>query len=360
MITINGRFLTQETTGVQRFAREIVRAAVLSTGSRWIEKAELATPSGVSGKAAEFVQSIGLTARSVGRLRGHPWEQLELPVATRGRALVNLCNTAPVQKREQIVVLHDAAIASMPKNYSFWFRTWYRLMIRYYGARAAKIATVSDFSAQEIARYFNISRDLISVIPESGEHILRANVDEAILQRLGLDADRYFLAVSSMAPNKNFRMVVDAVSRMPPVPFRFVVVGGRNATVFKDNFDLPTGVVEAGYVSDSELRALYEHAACFIYPSLYEGFGLPPLEAMTCGCPVVVSNVASLPEVCGKAAAYFDPRDPADVASSLSRVLGSRTYRSELREAGLARSRLWTWRDAASRLEEIIDGLDRE
>jgi glycosyltransferase involved in cell wall biosynthesis len=102
-----------------------------------------------------------------------------------------------------------------------------------------------------------------------------------------------------------------------------------------------------GYVSDAELRALYENAACFVYPSFYEGFGLPPLEAMTCGCPVVVSRAASLPEVCGDAAVYCDPCDPADIARAMERVLGNPAAQEDLRRRSLERARTFSWKQTA-------------
>jgi glycosyltransferase involved in cell wall biosynthesis len=114
-------------------------------------------------------------------------------------------------------------------------------------------------------------------------------------------------------------------------------------------------VLSAGYVSDAELRALYENAACFVFPSFYEGFGLPPLEAMCCGCPVVVSRRASLPEVCGDAALYIEPDDPATLAAALARVLDSRELRSELAAAGRARAARWTWAAAGRQFREITE-----
>jgi glycosyltransferase involved in cell wall biosynthesis len=113
-------------------------------------------------------------------------------------------------------------------------------------------------------------------------------------------------------------------------------------------------LVPAGYVTNGELRALYESAACFVFPSFYEGFGLPPLEAMHCGCPVVVSDRASLPEVCGSAAVYCDPDDPADIAKQLRLVLTSPTLRSELRAAGIERARQFSWRKSAAQLNELL------
>ncbi len=162
------------------------------------------------------------------------------------------------------------------------------------------------------------------------------------------------LAVGSRTPNKNFTGVARAAALLGELGYKVVAAGGSNSRVFNgvelDNESL----VLAGYVTDGELRALYEGAACFVFPSLYEGFGLPPLEAMLCGCPVIVSDRASLPEVCGQAALYCNPDDPMDIAAKLRRVLTSYSLQQELREAGRARAREFSWGRAAAQLEDLL------
>jgi glycosyltransferase involved in cell wall biosynthesis len=339
---VNGRFLTQRITGVQRFAREIVRAS--AENGLWDKaKTRLVAPP-VDGLPDQFAD---LPVLPIGQHAGHRWEQFDLPRAARDEALINLCSTGPLFLQRQMVVLHDAAVAALPQNFTLAFRAWYQVMIRTYGHRARKIGTVSKFSADDIVKRFGIRRDKIEIIPESGEHILREQPDYSLHEKFGLEADGYFLAVSSLASNKNFSGILKAVARLPSLPFKFVIVGGRNAKIFTAaNMDV-SGATEVGYASDAQLRALYERAACFVYPSTYEGFGLPPLEAMSCGCPVLVANATALPEVCGTGAAYCNPYDPDDIAKQLSRLLGSKAARDELRAAGLARAKEWTWEKAA-------------
>ena len=348
-LVFNGRFLTQAVTGVQRFARETIRSfAALG----FAESAEAIAPT-----APPLIDDCftDMDLRRFGRYSGHLWEQSELSRGAGDALLVNLCGTAPCFRRRQLVVLHDASVAALPQSYTFAFRAWYQVMIRSYAARAQRIATVSKFSAEEISRYFGIPLSRIEIIPESGEHVLRAAPDYSLHAKFGLEEDGYFVAVSSQAYHKNFSGVVHAVSRLPSNRFKFVIVGGQNSSVFnKTTIEASDGVVQVGFVSDGQLRALYERASCLVYPSLYEGFGVPPLEAMACGCPVIVSNVASLPEVCGDAAVYCDPTDPGDIARQLSSVLESSAARQEYREAGLNKSQEWTWAKAAQSLEKII------
>jgi glycosyltransferase involved in cell wall biosynthesis len=306
--------------------------------------------------AAEHLPAsfAGLRVQGTGRFRGHPWEQIELPKSARDSFLVNLCSTGPMFRENQMIVLHDAAVAALPENFTLAFRAWYRIMIAGYARMARKVATVSSFSADELVRHFGIDRRKIDVIPESGEHILRDAADYSLHEKFGLENDRYFLAVGSLASNKNFNGIVEAVARLPANNFKFVIVGGRNSKIFSTVRAKLDGAKEVGYATDAQLRALYERAACFVYPSTYEGFGLPPLEAMSCGCPVLVANSSALPETCGDGAAYCDPYDPDDIARKLGALLSSPEARDELRSAGLAHAKRWTWQNAARRLQVLV------
>jgi glycosyltransferase involved in cell wall biosynthesis len=135
---------------------------------------------------------------------------------------------------------------------------------------------------------------------------------------------------------------------------KVVAAGGMNSRIFAGIELKDSNLITAGYVTNGELRTLYENAECFVFPSFYEGFGLPPLEAMHCGCPVLVSRRASLPEVCAEAAAYCDPTDPADVARQLRLILTSSSMQQEMREAGLARAARFSWAKSAEQLESLL------
>jgi glycosyltransferase involved in cell wall biosynthesis len=355
-IDINGRFLTQATTGVQRVAEQLVLAldselaADPELRSRYSFR--LLTPVG-NGQRRLALTHIQTAA--VGRLSGQLWEQVELPGQSRGRLLINLCNTAPLGVRS-VVVIHDASVFAVPSAYSRAFRIWYRTLIPLLGRRALRVVTVSQFSRGELSRLAGISPDKMDLLPLGAEHILRAPADLGIFKRVPVERGRFILAVGSRSPHKNVGAVVTAISRMGAEQLPLVLAGGSNPRVFGGS-DAVDGL-QAGYVTDGELRALYENAACFVYPSLYEGFGLPPLEAMLCGCPAVIANAASLPEVCGDAALLCDPRDPDDIARNICMVTGDQACRDDLRKRGLDRARTYTWKRAAQALLAILDRVD--
>ncbi len=343
---INGRFMTRPATGVDRFAMELL-SALSAQGP--VLTAWVPAQASVRADLPERLQ-----ARAVGRLQGQAWEQWDLPRLAADAPLINLCNTAPLLRQQQLVVIHDAATLANPGNFSWKFRTWYRIMLSNLMRRSKVVASVSKFSAGELMRFFPERRAGVEVICEGGEHILRVPADTNIIERFKLQGRRFVLAVGSWSPNKNFSAVLQAMASLNDPDLLLVAAGGGNQRVFAAAQVQDPRLVSTGFVTDAELRALYEHAACFVFPSYYEGFGLPPLEAMCCGCPVVVSNTTSMPEVCGEAALYCDPADPSSIATQIRRLLDSPALCAELREAGRKRAAQFGWARAAAQFEALM------
>jgi len=351
-IYINGRFLTQKITGVQRYAVEVVKRLSAYKGFELI----LLVPKDY-GCVLEFNK---ISIHKVGFLSGHLWEQLELPFYSRDGLLLNLCNASPLFKREQIVTIHDASVFGFPDAYSYLFRIWYKLLLKASKYNTKKVFTVSLFSKSEIEKHCGILEEKIEAIYLGHEHVLDTISDRNIIDKNGLQGKKYVLAVSSMNPNKNFRSIINAFNMISQSEFYLVIAGGFNSRVFENaDIVLPTSVKHVGYVSDSELKALYENASCFIYPSYYEGFGLPPLEAMACGCPVIVAKSSSLPEVCGEAALYCNPYDVKDIAQKISLLMNNQELRRELRHKGLMRATQFTWEKCAQNLNNHILEVNR-
>jgi glycosyltransferase involved in cell wall biosynthesis len=348
-IVVNGRFLQRPVTGVERFATEMLRALdqLISAGELPPDQFSLVVPVGTKPK----VQFQHIPFQEVGRHQGHIWEQIDLPLFCKGKFLLSLCNTAPAFKRNQSVVIHDAAVFSVPQAYGLTFKLVYRVMHNLLARKARQILTVSEFSRQELLRVLPIRNKPVKVVREGAEHVLRGQVDDGIQQRAGLKARPYVLAVSSAQANKNFGFVAQTLAAQGDPGFDLVVAGGTNPNIFASGgAPMPPFIKHVGYVSDAELSSLYRHAACFVFPSLYEGFGIPPLEAMAHGCPVVASTAASIPEVCGDAAVYFDPRDGQSFMKALTSVMNDPQLQVRLKSQALAKSREWTWTSAARTL----------
>jgi glycosyltransferase involved in cell wall biosynthesis len=346
-IYVNGRFLTQKVTGVQRYAREVLHALdalVAENPPDDFELEVLAPP----GTVAPPLRAIRF--RSAGPLRGNLWEQCTLPLLARGGLLWSFAATGPIVLSRQVMTLHDAAICAIPEAFTPAFRVWYRLLFGVLVRRVPLILTVSRFSRAEIVRHFGSDPEKIRVMVEGWQHLRRVPADESVLAKHGLRSGRYVLAVSSPTPNKNFRLIAEAVRKLDAVDFDVAVAGSLDARVFGGG-----GAPQApfmkylGYVSDAELRALYEHAGLFVYPSLYEGFGIPAVEAMASGCPVVASNSASLPEVCGDAARYVSPHDAAGLARAIAELMRDESLRRTLAERGRVIAERYSW-EAAARL----------
>jgi glycosyltransferase involved in cell wall biosynthesis len=361
-IFINGRFLAQSVTGVQRYAREVVLALddLLAAGEIDPDRYAFVIVSPVG--ASDFPGLKYITIRSVGPLRGQVWEQFVLPAISRKGWLLSLCNLGPLLKRRHVVTIHDASVFAYPKAYSFGFRKWYQFVLPALGKTVARILTDSHFSESELIKYCGLSPDKIAVVPLGVDHMSRLRPDYNVFQKHRLGERPYILAASSLSPHKNFMRLAQAFNLMRDVNVDIIVAGGANPKVFSNSrfSSNQANVHYLGYVSDGELRALYERAHCFVYPSLYEGFGLPPLEAMACGCPVIVSDVASLKEVCGVAALYCDPKSHEDIADKIGLLLADAGLRETLRGTGMAWATRFRWTDTARAIwEETVRMIRR-
>lgn len=345
-VYVNGRFLTQRLTGVQRYALETLRAmdqllgSAAGTGDLDLEL--LAPPGTV------FPRLEAIRARTVGRLRGHAWEQISLAAAVGGGWLLSFGPTGPLLKRDQIVTIHDAGVCAVPDAYGWKFRTFQRLLLPILVRRNRYLMTVSEFSKGELVRWFGARPESTRVSGEGWQHLHAEAADRSVLALHGLEAGRYVLAVSSVTPHKNFQVVAQALRLLRRRDVQVAVVGTTNSPIFGD-FDASRlrGLKFLGRVNDAQLRALYEGAAVFVHPSLYEGFGIPPLEAMALGCTVIVSDAAALPEVCGEAAIYFSPHDASGLAAAIERALSEPGLRDALREKARAQLAKHSWTAAA-------------
>lgn len=359
-IWINGRFLTRPTTGVERVAHGLVSAlaehfldldASLIFGDKTLRFC-IAIPKGFETKVPASIGCIPVV--TIGTRQGHLWEQLDLAQLPANDWLVSLCNTGPIFRRNHGLMFHDAQVYAIPENFNWKFRLWYRMLLNVAGRRAAFLLTNSCFSQTEIARYTGLRHSRMTVVYPGVDHIVPVAVGQIDPAVQKVPQRPFVLAVSSVNPNKNFGAVVRALELMGPDAPECVVVGPFNSKVFESAKLDMTKIIYLGYVSDQTLTSLYQRALCLVFPSHYEGFGLPPVEAMRMGCPVVVSQSSCLPEVCGDAALYCDPTNPQTLADAITSLVNSPARAKNLCERGRQHAQKYTWRAAAARMVERL------
>jgi glycosyltransferase involved in cell wall biosynthesis len=358
-ILINGRFLAQPQTGVQRYAMEVLRGWDQMLESGEIDGARFHLTLLVPAACGSEIKLAHVAIERVGRFDGNLWEQVELPWFSRRGWLVNLCNIAPIFKFNQFLTIHDASVFAVPEAYSFAFRFKYQLVMKLAGRYMRKIFTDSQFSKAEIIRYAGLADDRIRVVYLGAEHLLSVPAEPGVFQKHAIGGRPYLLAVSSNSVHKNFKLIPEAMAYLAEDDFDIVIAGGNYGKIFQSTPALQSGRVKTiGYVSDGELRALYECAQGFVFPSYYEGFGIPPLEAMSCGCPVISSTAASLPEVCANAVLPVDPYRAKELAEQISRLMASSELRADLRQRGAIQYRKFTWMETARKTWfEIVDSI---
>lgn len=358
-ITINGRFLGQPLSGVQRFAREltlaldrrITRGTIPEKlkGATW----RLAVPEGTPVD----LKLDAIAVDTFGSGNGHVWEQTALYSRAKGGRLIGFGNSGPVLHRRQLVVIHDVTIFRHPQS----FRLPYRLLHGTLGAiltRTARIGTVSHFSRDELAAVFRMSPTKIEVIYNAVDHFAAVQPDETILERLGLKAGGFFLLVGTMKPNKNLAFAIRAFEALGDPGQKLVVVGGTAPTVFRDKGAASTDtILYPGRLTDGEIAALERHATAFVFPSLYEGFGIPPLEAMVQSCPVLAADIPAVREASGTAAIYFDPTKEDELVAAMRRVASDEALRTQLSDDGHRNVARFSWDASAEKVLSILEDL---
>ena len=337
-IALNARFHGQPATGMQRYALELSR------------------------RFPNYLDPLK-PATAMRGVAGHLWEQIYLPAAVRGRLLWSPNNTGPLAVARQVCTIHDLIPLDHPEWFSRQFAHWYAWLLPRLAKQVRHIIAVSEFTKQRIVGLLGVPASGVTVIPNGVDARFTPREPGQIditRRALGITSPYYLLTVGSVEPRKNLPRLLEAWRRvqssvLPDVDL--VVAGGPgNARVFGAvTFNnLPPRVHFTGYVADERLPDLYAGAAALLYPSLYEGFGLPPLEAMACGVPVMVSNGTSIREVVGDAAVFVDPLDEDSIADGILRVLSESGSESVLRKKGRERAQQFSWENTAQRTLEVL------
>jgi glycosyltransferase involved in cell wall biosynthesis len=349
--------LTQRASGVQRFAMEAIKAidALLDGDYAALKgRIEILAPR----NARDFpLKNIPL--RRVGYSSGYAWEQFEFPLNAAGHLLLNLCMLGPLMTKHQLVVVHDATVRALPENFSPRFRAAYGFLLPRLCRRADLTVTVSEFSRGEIGKWYGADIAKMPVCHEGGDHITAVTADPSVLERLGLVGRKFFLGVGVDSANKNIASVVAAFHKARLDDTLLVLTGAKAPKVFGQIAQIQSeGVRMVGFVRDTDLRTLYEHALALVFPSFYEGFGLPPLEAMTCGCPVIISEQPALVEVCGDVALRCRADDTDGIMRHMQALHSDAGLRARLSAAGKERARGFTWAATARSLLDDCLAID--
>ncbi|HVS92105.1 MAG TPA: glycosyltransferase family 1 protein [Mucilaginibacter sp.] len=293
----------------------------------------------------------------VGKNRGVLWEQFDLPRYLRSVGnplLLNLCNAAPMTYTNQVVTVHDVAFMVNPSWFSKKFVWFYKFLIPWVARKAKLVFTVSNFSRQEIVKYFGIDAQKIKVIYNSVNHLPQLPNN---FNKYG----RYLLIVSSIDKRKNIERLIRAFFLVKDENIK-LLVAGDTSSIFNNN-ELKKNytnekILFLGRVSDESLCNLYSNAISFVYPSLYEGFGIPPLEAISCNCPIIVSNIESLREVYGDAALFADPYSEEDIAQKITLLINDQLLRNDLIEKGKKIVNKYSWEKSARLIIDSIKYLN--
>ena len=337
-IVVNLRSLTADLSGVQRYVGELC--------ARFGERLESIAP-----------------ARPLQGIKGHLWEQCWLPAQLRSRLLWSPANTGPLLLHHQVITIHDLAPLDHPEWFSPKFSAWYRYMVPRLVRRARRVIAVSEFTKNRLVAAAGVDRSRIEVIPHGVDRRFRPCSAEqigAVHLRLGIPSPRYVLSVGTLEPRKNLRRQLDAwsrcVERLPADTW--LVIAGRagrsHIFVGADAGRVPDRVHFTGFVPDADLPALYSGAIALLYPSIYEGFGLPVLEAMASGTVPIVSNSTALPEVVGDAALTLDPCDSGAIANAIELLVSNPGTRTELCERALRRARHFNWETTAEKTWDLL------
>ena len=342
MIVVNTRFLTQKTTGVQRYAIEICKRLPKTINN---QKIVFVAPK----KSLIEIESLNnLKIEQFGNFTGNLWEQVDLANYLKKNGsplLINFGGIGPVYYKNKITYLHDLAFKYYPKTFSYLFQKMYNIFIPISIKNAKKVITVSKYVKQDIIK--NYGTDNIEVVYGSYSKVFK---------NLNLEREKIILAVSSLDPRKNFNRIIKAYQKLD-TDYKLVFVGSKSKAFSKliidNNYD-DKNIIFTGYLTDKDLVEMYNKASIFIYASLFEGFGIPPLEAQSCGCPCIVSNLTSIPEICNKSVVYCDPFSIEDISNKIKYLINDEKKREELVGKGFENIKKYSWDASANKLLAII------
>ena len=342
-LIINGRFLSQRLTGVHRYAYEMTRALHRAGVPLVVVAPRQIQPS----------YELAFPVEQTGRTASHWWEQVELPRYVQkhhpGATILSFTGLGPIGYSRSVMTIHDLSFLANPRWFSLPYYCFYRLMTPLAARRAKLIITVSRFSQQQIIQRLHVPAGKIVVAYNAvSDEVLQAS-PKALAEPLH---EPYLLTVSSLDPRKNLKRLIKAFRQVRVPEVWLYVVGAAHPSFRSTGIDTAAyeRIVFLGYKDDAHLKYLYPHACAIVYPSLFEGFGLPNIEAFAQGCPVLTSDIPPHREVCGEAALYCNPTDTADMTRQMERLLNDSALCAQLKQAGTQQLKRYSWTLSAQKI----------
>lgn len=352
-IYINGRFLCHRTDGISRFSLEICKQ---------LKKTDLKFKI-IIPKWLDYENKEGFEIEKFGNLKSHFWEQIDLLRLLKSKhnpLLLNLSGLGPLYYKNQIITIHDLSFYENKKWFSKMYTFFYSNATPILANNARKIVSVSNFSKSEIIKYLNINEKKIDVVYNAASSDLENDSKNDFTSSSIVNQvlnNKYILAVCSIDPRKNLQRLIDSFLELNLDEYKLVLVGKTSSHFNVQLMFDSKNIIFTGFISDSDLSLLYRKCDFFIYPSLYEGFGIPPLEAMKNGCAVIVSDIPSLKEVCSDAAIYIDPYKIESIKSGILKIINDSTLKKELRLKGNIRSEFFKWEDSGEKIYNLIKNI---
>lgn len=376
-VVINLRYLQRSTSGIERLILEMITALAKEAPDLVLDGYVTDQPFKEQGIARRLRSTSGLRIHRQRLFLENALSRLWFDavllgrIAERKRADVVWGPSFSVPlfgRTPSVVTIYDVAYHYFPHSYDRLTRLWHRVITPRAARKASVVVTTSEHSSKDICRLYGVAPEKVVVIPGAAGSQFKVATnppDTSVLDRFGITAP-FFLTVSLISPRKNLEHLIRSytVARRNGLKSMLVLIG-RNGWLSESVYEAAAhsgyrdSIIFTGALSDTDLLELYHQAIGFVYPSLYEGFGLPILEAMACGTPVIASNSSSLPEVAGDAAILVSPSDEKELAEAMIRLEGTPDLGRALRQQGLDQAARFSWEASASQLADVLRRLAR-